>query len=93
MMSCFGVGRGGAHIMAAFCRDLQHWTAHPEPLCKAGGHPGGLDKTYAHKISSVYHPKNEIFYMYYCTVGSKGRRIGLVTSKRLNGGARGTGPN
>jgi len=25
--------------MAAFSRDLEHWTAHPEPLYKAGGNP------------------------------------------------------
>ncbi|MCR4412008.1 MAG: hypothetical protein NUV77_06230, partial [Thermoguttaceae bacterium] len=56
-MFYFGVGHGGAHIMVAFSRDLLHWTAHPEPLYKAGGHPGGLDRQYAHKISLVYHPK------------------------------------
>ena len=33
-MFYFGVGRGGAHIMVAFSRDLLHWTAHPEPLYK-----------------------------------------------------------
>lgn len=80
-MIYFGVGRGGAHIMAAFSRNLLHWTAHPEPLYKAGGHPAGLDKTYAHKISLVYHPKTETFYMYYCAVGTKGRCIGLLTSR------------
>ena len=53
VMFYFGVGQGGAHVMAAFSRDLLHWTAHPEPLYKAGGHPSGLDKTYAHKISLV----------------------------------------
>jgi hypothetical protein len=68
---------------------LQHWTANPEPLYKAGGHPGGLDKTYAHKISLVYNPKNETFYLYYCAVGVKGRCIGLITSKRLDNGAKG----
>jgi len=26
----FGVGRGGAHILAAFSRDLLHWSQHPE---------------------------------------------------------------
>ena len=81
VMFYFGVGRGGAHVMAAFSRDLLHWTAHPEPLYKAGGHPGGLDKPYAHKISLVYNPKNETFYMYYCATGNKGRCIGLITSK------------
>ena len=90
VMFYFGVGRGGAHIMAAFSRDLLHWTAHPDPLYKAGGHPGGLDKTYAHKISLVYNPKNETFYMYYCAVGGKGRCIGLITSKQLGGGAKGS---
>ena len=84
VMFYFGVGRNGAHIMAAFSRDLLHWTAHPEPLYKAGGHPGGLDKTYAHKISLVYRPKNDTFYMYYCATGNKGRCIGLITSKRLD---------
>ncbi len=60
-MFYFGVGRGGAHIMAAFSRDLVHWTAHPEPLYKAGGNPSGLDKQYAHKISLVYNPKDETY--------------------------------
>jgi predicted GH43/DUF377 family glycosyl hydrolase len=73
-----------AHIMAAFSRDLVHWTAHPEPLYKAGGNPSGLDKSYAHKISLVYNPKNETFYLYYCACGDKGRGIGLITSKPLS---------
>jgi len=73
-----------AHIMAAFSRDLVHWTAHPEPLYKAGGNPGGLDKSFAHKISLVYNPKNETFYLYYCACGNKGRGIGLITSKPLS---------
>ncbi len=72
-----------AHIMAAFSRDLQHWSAHPEPLYKAGGNPSGLDSSYAHKISLVYNPKNETFYLYYCACGNKGRGIGLITSKPL----------
>ena len=33
VMFYFGVGQGGAHIMAAFSRDLRHWASHPEPLC------------------------------------------------------------
>ena len=82
-MFYFGVGRGGAHIMVAFSRDLLHWTAHPEPLYKAGGHPDGLDRQYAHKISLVYNPANDTFYMYYCATGNKGRCIGLLTSKPL----------
>ncbi|MDD4871715.1 MAG: hypothetical protein PHR77_14250 [Kiritimatiellae bacterium] len=82
-MFYFGVGHGGAHIMAAFSRDLVNWTVDPEPLYKAGGHPGGLDKQYAHKISLVYNPKNETYYMYYCACGEKGRGIGLITSKPL----------
>ena len=82
-MFYFGVGRGGAHVMIAFSRDLLHWTKHPEPLYRAGGHPDGLDKTYAHKISLVYDPKNETFYMFYCAVGDKGRGIGLITSSPL----------
>ena len=79
IMFYFGVGQGGAHIMAAFSRDLIHWTAHPEPLYRAGGHPGGLDQTYAHKTSLVYNPKNKTFYLYYCAVGNQGRGIGLIT--------------
>ena len=82
-MIYFGVGQGGAHIMVAFSRDLVHWTSHPEPLYKAGGNPSGLDKQYAHKISLVYEPRNEIFYLYYCACGNKGRGIGLITSKPL----------
>lgn len=82
-MFYFGVGRGGAHIMVAFSRDLVHWTAHPEPLYKAGDHPGGLDRQYAHKISLVYEPRTETFYMYYCACGPQGRGIGLITSKPL----------
>lgn len=82
-MFYFGVGKGGAHIMIAFSRDLIHWTAHPEPLYAAGGHPGGLDRQYAHKISLVYHPPSETFFMYYCAVGEKERGIGLITSNPL----------
>jgi len=82
-MFYFGVGRGGAHIMVAFSRDLVHWFAHPEPLYKAGGNPSGLDKQYAHKISLVYHPRNDTFYLYYCACGNQGRGIGLITSKPL----------
>jgi hypothetical protein len=82
-MFYFGVGQGGAHVMAAFSPDLVHWSAHPEPLYKAGGNPSGLDKQYAHKISLVYNPRNETFYLYYCAVGDKGRGIGLITSKPL----------
>lgn len=82
-MLYFGVGRGGAHIMVAFSRDLLHWTAHPEPLYKAGGHPDGLDEQYAHKISLVYNPANETFYLFYCACGRQGRGIGLLTSKPL----------
>ena len=81
VMFYFGVGKDGAHIMAAFSRDLLHWTSHPKPLYRAGGHPKGLDETYAHKISLVYNKNNDTFYMYYCAVGNKGRGIGLITSK------------
>jgi len=83
-MFYFGVGRGGAHIMIAFSRDLVHWTAHPEPLYKAGGNPSGLDKRYAHKISLVWNPADETFYMHYCACGPRGRGIGLITSKPLS---------
>ena len=95
VMFYFGVGRGGAHIMAAFSRDLLQWTAHPEPLYKAGGNPSGLDKRYAHKISLVYRPKNDTFYMFYNAVPGKpgttgGRGIGLITSRPLAEGASAT---
>ena len=80
-MFYFGVGHGGAHIMVAFSRDLVHWNAHSEPLYKAGGNPSGLDQQYAHKISLVFNPKDETFYMFYCACGNKGRGIGLITSK------------
>ena len=83
VMFYFGVGQGGAHIMAAFSRDLRHWTSHPEPLYKAGGHPGGLDAQYAHKISLVHDPASDTFYLYYCAGGNKGRSIGLLTSRAL----------
>ena len=79
----FGVGKGGAHIMVAFSRDLYHWTVDPDPIYKAGGNPSGLDKKYAHKISLVWNPANETYYMYYNAVGHKGRGIGLITSKPL----------
>jgi predicted GH43/DUF377 family glycosyl hydrolase len=79
----FGVGKGGAHIMAAFSRDLIHWTVDPEPLYKAGGNPSGLDRKHAHKISLVWNPVNETYYMFYNAVGNKGRGIGLITSKPL----------
>lgn len=79
----FGVGKGGAHIMAAFSRDLIHWTVDPEPLYKAGGNPSGLDKKYAHKISLVWNPANKTYYMFYCAVGNRGRGIGLITSQPL----------
>jgi hypothetical protein len=87
-MFYFGVGHGGAHIMAAFSRDLVHWTAHPEPLYKAGGNPSGLDKQFAHKTALAYNPKNDTFYLYYCACGNSGRGIGLITSKPLASAAR-----
>ncbi len=83
-MFYFGVGRGHAHIMIAFSRDLLHWTAHPKPLYEAGGHPGGLDRQYAHKIGLVYQPRQDTYYLYYCAVGNRGRCIGLLTSKPID---------
>lgn len=83
-MFYFGLGGNGhANIMAAFSTDLLHWTASPEPLYVAGGNPSGLDAEHAHKISLVYNPANDTFYMYYCAVGNAGRGIGLITSKPL----------
>ena len=83
VMFYFGVGKGGAHIMFAGSRDLLHWAAHPEPLYKAGGNPSGLDQQYAHKISLVYDPKSETFYLFYSACGNQGRGIGLITNKPL----------
>lgn len=78
----FGVGRGGAHIMAAYSTDLYNWTVDPEPLYKAGGNPSGIDGRYAHKISLIWNPENETYYMFYCAVDMDGKRgIGLITSK------------
>ncbi len=79
----FGVGRGGAHIMTAFSRDLYHWTVDPDPIYKRGCNPSGLDSQYAHKISLVWNPENETYYMFYNAVGNKGRGIGLITSKPI----------
>jgi predicted GH43/DUF377 family glycosyl hydrolase len=81
VMFFFGVGQGGAHIMIAFSLDLLNWIVDPEPLYKAGGNPSGLDKQYAHKISLVFNPENETYYMFYNAVGEQGRGISLVTSK------------
>jgi len=82
VMFYFGVAPDGhAHIMLAFSRDLMHWTARPDPIYKAGGHPTGLDEQYAHKTSLVYCPTNDTYYLYYCAVGNQGRGIGLLTSK------------
>jgi predicted GH43/DUF377 family glycosyl hydrolase len=79
-----GVGTGGAHIMAAYSRDLIHWTVDPEPLYKCGGNPSGLDTRYAHKISLVWNPENETYYMFYCAVDKDDNRgIGLITSKPI----------
>jgi beta-xylosidase len=83
VMFYFGVGNGGASIMVAFSRDLVHWTTRREPLYKFGQHPNGLDQQYAHKISLVFNPKNDTFYMFYCAVGNQGRTIALLTSKPL----------
>jgi len=81
----FGVGRGGAHVMVAFSRDLYHWTVDPDPIYKAGGNPSGLDNKYAHKISLVWNPANETYYMFYCAVDKDNKRgIGLITSMPLD---------
>jgi predicted GH43/DUF377 family glycosyl hydrolase len=81
----FGVGQGGAHIMLAFSRDLYHWTVNPEPVYKAGGNPSGLDGQYAHKISLVWNPSDDTYYLYYCAVDKENNRgIGLITSKPLD---------
>ena len=87
LMLYFGVGRGGAHIMAACSRDLLHWTAHPEPLYQAGGNPSGLDRQYAHKVSLIYRADQDTFYLFYNAVGDDGRGIGLITSRPLHAAA------
>ena len=83
VMFYFGVGKGGAHIMVAFSRDLVHWVRDPIPIYTAGANSSGLDKQYAHKISLVFNPSNKTFYMFYCAVGDAGRGIGLITSRPL----------
>ncbi|MDD8045599.1 MAG: hypothetical protein PHF14_03950 [Verrucomicrobiota bacterium] len=83
VMFFFGVGRGGAHVMAAYAKDLRHWTVDPDPLYRSGGNPSGLDSQYAHKVSLIWNPANETYYMFYNAVGNKGRGIGLITSKPL----------
>lgn len=80
-MLFFGVGKGGAHVMAAYSRDLLHWVVDPEPLYRAGGNPNGLDAQYAHKISLVYDKARDTWFLYYCAVGNQGRGIGLLTSR------------
>jgi len=81
----FGVGKGGAHIMMAFSKDLINWTVDPVPIYEAGGNPSGIDQKYAHKISLVWNPSNETFYMFYCAVDDENKRgIGLITSKPVH---------
>jgi len=87
VMFYFGLNGQGAHIMVAFSFDLVNWVADPEPLYRAGGNPSGLDAKHAHKVSLVYNPANDTFYMHYCAVpasspdGIVGRGIGLITSR------------
>ena len=84
VMFYFGVGKGGAHVMVAFSKDLINWVKDQSPIYTAGANPSGLDKQYAHKISIVWNPRNETWYMFYCAVGDAGRGIGLITSRPLN---------
>ena len=81
IMFYFGVGKGGAHIMVAFSKDLIHWVRDPMPIHTAGANPSGLDKQYAHKISIVWNPEHDRWHMFYCAVGDAGRGIGLITSR------------
>ena len=70
--------------MTAFSRDLYHWSVDPESIYKSGGNPSGKDHKYAHKISLVWNPENETYYMFYCAVDKNDKRgIGLITSKPL----------
>jgi len=81
VMFYYGVGKGAAHIMVAYSKDLINWIRDPIPLYTAGSNPSGLDKQYAHKISLIW--KDKMWYMFYCAVGeSNGSRgIGLITSQ------------
>lgn len=84
LMLYFGVTNWTASIMVAYSRDLMHWTRDPEPLYRAGEHRFGLDSEHAHKVSLVWNPTNETFYLYYCAVGTEGRGIGLITSRDIS---------
>jgi predicted GH43/DUF377 family glycosyl hydrolase len=81
VMFYFGVGKGGAHIMVAFSKDLLHWMSDANPLYTAGANPSGLDKQYAHKISLIWNPSSATWFMFYCAVGDAGRGIGLIMSQ------------
>lgn len=84
VMIYFGVGRGGAHIMVAYSLDMVHWVKDPTPLYLAGGHPGGLDARYAHKVSLVHQADSDTFHMFYCAVDADGNRgIARLTSREL----------
>lgn len=50
-------GEGGS-IMAAYSTDLVHWERDPQPLYRAGGHPAGLDASYAHKVAPLTPPRS-----------------------------------
>jgi hypothetical protein len=82
-MFYFGYDGSRADVVVAFSTDLLNWTASPEPLYSAGGNPSGLDSASAHKISLVYNPQNDTYYLFYCAVGIHNRGIGLITSKPL----------
>jgi hypothetical protein len=81
VMFYFGVGKGGAHIMVAFSKDLLHWISDTNPLYTAGANPSGLDKQHAHKISLIWNPLSATWFMFYCAVGDAGRGIGLIMSQ------------
>lgn len=84
VMIYFGVDADRfAHIMVAFSKDLFNWIAAPEPLHRAGDHPGRLDQRYAHKVSLVYDANKDTYFMYYCAVSDNKRAIGLLISKEV----------
>jgi predicted GH43/DUF377 family glycosyl hydrolase len=83
VMFYFGNGKFGVCILVAFSTDLEHWTQERDPLYKPGGHPGGYDKNGALKISLVWNPVNEVYYMFYNMLSPRGMNIGLLTSKRI----------
>lgn len=91
IMFYFGASRNNpdgcfhAHVLAAGSRDLVNWTPRTDPLYAAGGHPEGLDETHAHNVSIVSDPSTGVRFLFYCSVGTRGRCISLLTDRPLQG--------